>query len=442
MPHAQIAGSCHAGWPPPRCVAPCCVQQPRLLYSWRTSVRPRPGSATLAESPATGSSRIAFAGVAADPGECRGARERLLPWWSEERLARARIVVAGAGAIGNELVKNLALAGAGRVLVIDLDTVSPSNLSRSVLFRDGDVGLPKAQVVARRAMDLNPAVTVIPVVGDLRRDLALSTLRSADLILGALDNIEARFTLNRRSHLAATPYIDAGISDSQAQVSRFVPGAGACYECVFTEGMRRRFTERYSCTGLVRRAPDRTVPTTIVGAAVAAALQVQDALRWLHDPATGLAPGQRVTVLLDAFRQFVDDLPEDPNCLAHAAPAVPSLLLEDGPAAVSPAMLAVAAGDPAAGVDLGFDLVESFRCPACGSCEPVCRPAALVFEDEAICPGCGGERQVTLAAEILPGSPARDRPLAALGVAPREILRTGTTWVELGGPDPWAPPAG
>jgi len=245
----------------------------------------------VADATAPGSPRISFVRTGTEDG--RGARERLLPWWNQERLAAARVVVAGAGAIGNELLKGLALVGVGRVLVIDMDTVSPSNLSRSVLFRDGDVGRPKALVAARRAMELNPDVRVTPIVGDLRRDLPLSALRGADLVLGGLDNIEARWTLNRRTILAGAPWIDSGISDSQAQVTRYVPGEGACYECTFTEGMRQRFAERYSCTGLVRRVPDRMVPTTIVGAGVAASLQLQDALRFLHDPAAGLRPGHR-----------------------------------------------------------------------------------------------------------------------------------------------------
>jgi hypothetical protein len=262
-------------------------------------------------------------------------------------------------------------------------------------------------------------------------------------VLGALDNIEARFTLNRRARLAGAAYIDSGISDTQAQVSRFLPDEGACYECVFTEGMRRRFTDRYSCTGLVRRVPDRAVPTTIVGASVAAALQLQDALYFLHGSEAGLKPGQRVTTLLDTFRQFVDDLPPDPDCLAHMPPAVPAHTLEAGPETLTAAAVAAAAGDSEAGVDLGFDIVETFHCPSCGAAaDPaVCRPAALVFEDEAICPGCGGERQVRLTAEVLPESPAREVPLAALGVAAREILRVGNTWVEIGGPDPWDPPS-
>ena len=93
----------------------------------------------------------------------RYGRLRLIPWWRQERLAAARVLVVGAGALGNEVLKNLALLGVGTVYVIDLDDVEPSNLSRSVLFRAEDGGRPKAEVAAQRAGEINPEV-------DVRRD--------------------------------------------------------------------------------------------------------------------------------------------------------------------------------------------------------------------------------------------------------------------------------
>src|SRR6185295_5874786 len=88
----------------------------------------------------------------------RYSRLRLIPWWRQEKLAAARVLVVGAGALGNEVIKNLALLGVGTVFVIDLDTVEPSNLSRSVLFRSEDGGKPKAEVAARRSEEINPDV--------------------------------------------------------------------------------------------------------------------------------------------------------------------------------------------------------------------------------------------------------------------------------------------
>src|SRR4051812_5845022 len=91
----------------------------------------------------------------------RYSRLRLIPWWRQERLAAARVLVVGAGALGNEVLKNLALLGVGTVHVIDLDEVEPSNLSRSVLFRAGDGGRAKAVVAAERVREINPEMTVV-----------------------------------------------------------------------------------------------------------------------------------------------------------------------------------------------------------------------------------------------------------------------------------------
>ena len=74
--------------------------------------------------------------------EDRYARQRLIPQWDQRRLAEATAVIAGVGAVGNEVAKNLALLGVGRLVLCDPDIVARSNLSRTVLFCDGDVGRP------------------------------------------------------------------------------------------------------------------------------------------------------------------------------------------------------------------------------------------------------------------------------------------------------------
>ena len=83
--------------------------------------------------------------LAPTAGDDRFDRFRRIAWWDQERLAAARVVVVGAGALGNEILKNLALLGVGNVVVVDLDYVEHSNLSRSVLYRASDEGRPKAE---------------------------------------------------------------------------------------------------------------------------------------------------------------------------------------------------------------------------------------------------------------------------------------------------------
>ena len=114
--------------------------------------------------------------------EDRYSRLRLIPWWDQERLKNATIMVVGAGAIGNELIKNLALLGIGRILIFDMDAIESTNLTRSVLYRAGDVGRYKAEVAAERAMEINPDVKAKAFVSNI---IELRLPRGLVKLLGA-----------------------------------------------------------------------------------------------------------------------------------------------------------------------------------------------------------------------------------------------------------------
>ena len=149
-------------------------------------------------------------------------------------------------------MKNLALVGLGTTYLIDLDVVEPSNLSRSVLFRAEDGGQPKAEVAARRARELNPEITIIPMHGNVITDLGLGLFADVDLVIGCLDNREARLWVNRQCWKVGTPWIDAGIQEIQGVVKVFVPPDSACYECAMTERDYQLLNLRYSCPLLSR----------------------------------------------------------------------------------------------------------------------------------------------------------------------------------------------
>ena len=186
--------------------------------------------------------------------EGRYDRHELISSWDQKRLTSASILVAGAGALGNETLKLMALLGAGHLQVIDYDLVSTSNLSRMVLFRQADIGRPKAEVAAERLREINPEIEVQTIQGDLRYDIGLGAFRKADIVLGCLDSVNSRWALNRNCMQAGVPWLDAGISDFHGQVAYFNPVRGACYECTFTETTHERFGRRYSCPyGLLSR---------------------------------------------------------------------------------------------------------------------------------------------------------------------------------------------
>src|SRR5438309_2249636 len=90
--------------------------------------------------------------------EGRFARFEAIKWWNQELLRNSRILVIGAGALGNEVIKNLSLLGVGHLVIVDMDRIEKSNLCRSVLFRQSDEGAFKSAVAARAARELYPEI--------------------------------------------------------------------------------------------------------------------------------------------------------------------------------------------------------------------------------------------------------------------------------------------
>ena len=123
----------------------------------------------------------------------------LLSWFKKDKVKNARVLVVGAGALGNEVVKDLALFGVGHVYVVDFDCIELSNLTRSVMFREDDAynHSYKAEIVAKRAMEINPQIKVIPIVGNLFSEVGFGLYRMVDVVIGCLDSRIARYQLNR-----------------------------------------------------------------------------------------------------------------------------------------------------------------------------------------------------------------------------------------------------
>src|SRR5207248_6016115 len=136
--------------------------------------------------------------------------------------------------------------------LIDFDTVENSNLSRSVLYRAEDSGKPKAITAAKRLSELNPDVRITAHQGNIITDVGLGLFREVDVVIGCLDNREARLWVNRCCWKTQTPWIDGGIQEISGVVKAFIPPDGACYECGMTENDYRLINLRYSCPLLAR----------------------------------------------------------------------------------------------------------------------------------------------------------------------------------------------
>src|SRR5262245_12451976 len=144
-------------------------------------------------------------------GEDRFSRFRLIGWWDQEKLRSARVLVIGAGALGNEILKNLALLGFANIVVVDLDSIEASNLSRSILYRVADIGRPKAEAAADAVRNVFPEASIHPITANVVHGLGLGMFAWADLVLAGLDNREARLRVNRGGWELREPWSVGGI---------------------------------------------------------------------------------------------------------------------------------------------------------------------------------------------------------------------------------------
>lgn len=346
--------------------------------------------------------------MSAGPSD-RYSRHRAIAGFSQERLQQMRIAVFGAGAIGNEVVKNLCLLGTGAIDVYDFDTVELHNLTRAILLREDDVGRPKTLALTARAAEIDANVAVRAVPGDLRCTLGPATAAGYAVAIGALDNFEARLRVNRLFRLVGRPWINAAIDSRHASVESFAfdRSGAACYECGLPDSVYARLAERQSCGGLARIArAERIVPTTTITASLAGARAVQLALapppasrRWLIDSQTGSAAEVSIPVR-----------PDCPGCSEAVAKSVERLQRAGEP--ITGSRLAREARRRAAADHSDPLLVELaepvVRAASCGNCGPtpatraiIGRPARQVAETAVFCFGCGGENVGVELAEFL-----------------------------------------
>ena len=208
----------------------------------------------------------------------------LLSWFKKEKVKNARVLVAGAGALGNEVVKNLALFGIGHIYVVDFDRIEISNLTRSVLFREEDAynHSYKSEIVAKRAMEINPQIKVVPIVGNLYSEVGFGLYKSVDVIIGCLDSRIARYWLNKLAMRAGKTWIDGSIENMTGVVRVYTPGV-SCYECGLSREEFNNIMLRTGCADVVRMQGNAgRVATTPISASIIGAMQVQEAMKIIH----------------------------------------------------------------------------------------------------------------------------------------------------------------
>lgn len=331
----------------------------------------------------------------------------------------------GAGALGNEVLKNLALVGVGRISIFDFDRIELTNLSRTVLFRQADVGTPKATVAASRTRELSvePNCTVNGYDLDIVWELGDGYVRRLDLVLGCLDNVEVRLRIGEACYRFGVPYIDGGMRDLGGLVQFHMTGHGACMSCTVGETERLQARRRYSCSQVMREAAEQHLMATVqTTSALIAALISQEALKHLNGrpvpfgrfliwngdrnefdntalqrfgscPVCQVPPSRGIRELSLSCQSTVNDL------LAHA-PEVRSFRLP-------------------------VDYIIALKCNICGARKYIGKPAFRCRDSEMFCAECGSylvtlERLQTLESTLEPELTAKQ--LTHFGIPPLAIL--------------------
>lgn len=361
--------------------------------------------------------------VVDDVSEGRFARFDSIKWWNQALLREARVLVVGAGALGNEVIKNLAMLGLGNLLIVDMDHIEESNLSRSILFRAEDQGRPKAVVAAQAARQIYPDVRAVAVNGNALSDVGFGCFRWAQVVVGALDNREARVFVNRACAQVGRPWIDGGIDILNGIVRGFAPPKTACYECTMGQADWDLLAKRRSCGLLARRAlAEGGEPTTPTTASVIGAIQAQEVVKQLH----GLESLQGSGFVFEGLshNSFRIDYPIAPDCPWHAE--APPIERDEGFGHDTPMRTIWERCSRRLGgldaIDLSRELIDTLECPSCATSRPIHRAAESVREEDVRCVRCGGESVPRFFHSLAASSPLLELTPAQLGFPPWDIV--------------------
>ena len=234
-------------------------------------------------------------------------RQIILPELGVEgqaRLARARVLVVGAGGLGSPAALYLVAAGVGTVGIVDFDRVETSNLHRQILYGDADVGRGKVGAAAARLESLNRDVRVVQHEGRLDSGNALDIIGGYDIVIDGSDNFPTRYLVNDACVLLGKPYVYGAILRFEGQASLFGAPGGPCYRCLFREPPP---------PGLVPNCAEAGVIGVLPG--VIGSIQALEAIKWVTGAGTSLAGRLHIFDAL-AMRWREMRLRRDPECPA------------------------------------------------------------------------------------------------------------------------------
>lgn len=214
----------------------------------------------------------------------------------QEALSEATATVVGLGGLGSPVANYLAAAGFGKLVLVDYDQVTLSNLNRQILHWNGDVGRKKTESAREKLKKFDPEIDLEALELKLEEG-NLEKLPETDIVLGAVDNFRTRYLLNEYAVRERIPYVHGAVEGFQGQLTTVIPGKTACLRCMFP-----------------KEAPDKDgLQVTGPAAGVVGAMMANEAIKYVAE--TG-EPTADELILLDLKGNNFDviDLNRIPDC--------------------------------------------------------------------------------------------------------------------------------
>lgn len=225
-------------------------------------------------------------------------RQMLLPEIGpdgQQKLAATTVLLVGLGGLGAPVALYLAAAGVGRLVLVDDDVVSKSNLGRQVLYEESQLGRPKALCAADRLQRLNSEIRIEPHVQRITPETAAAFVADCDIVVDACDNYATRYLLSDAAQASGKPYVYGAIEGYVGQVALFSgrPDA-ATYRCLYPQ--EQQLVQQKAALGVVGMT-----------AGMVGSVQAHEVLKWVCGYGETLE-GRLWTIDLRTLQSFVLEL--------------------------------------------------------------------------------------------------------------------------------------
>jgi adenylyltransferase/sulfurtransferase len=149
------------------------------------------------------------------------------------KLKQAKVCIVGVGGLGNPIVTRLAAMGVGKIRIVDRDVIELSNLHRQTMFNEDDIGQVKVETAAKKLRKLNADIIIEELPISINDYTALEVVDGCDVVVDALDSVNARYSLNKACIEKKIPFVTGAAVGVTGQCFTILPNQSACYHCLF-----------------------------------------------------------------------------------------------------------------------------------------------------------------------------------------------------------------